>query len=645
MGIELARAFVTVRADATGLGSDFDRVKSDVESRLLAIQTGAAAILGATVFKLNQLISQGIDQAGFFEKTEAQMGVVLQSAEKAKKLVGELVAFGAKTPFQIPELMMYAQQLSSVGVSTERVIPTLKMLGDAAMGDREKFGRLLYVFKEVQSKGRLLGNDFMQISSTGALSAKFLAEAFKITEQQAAAKMRNLSKEELTRYFEIMTKDGGRFANMMSVMSGTLEGLRSNFQDTTIYIKKFIGEPLLPYVKSLYAGATELTMGLANLLKQGGELSSFAIVGAAAYGGLRAALYGAGLAARYFGIQLRFAMFFSAGLLAGKILAVGAAIGALVSYFQIPKKLGDLFSYLKEKIFENKAVISNFRIAWERIKDTARIVFNAIGQMLNPFLGIFKWSWERMWMDFDKTISKLIVRFSEWALDSAEWIQAIATHWKTMFGLLPSLAGVAFSMAVDFASNAANMMLDSFKNAFGGIVDLIHRMIAEFEIFRESERMFMMGLGHMDVAAANAMRAEAQKMSEQAKKGMGLAPSGVKEIFQISPKTQKMFEDTLGKWIGDIFKTKEGLEKNRRFPKSAEAGGGGGDSKQTPPVSLLKPGVFQIPELGKKFQDAMLKPGGGMEQNVAKLVGIGEAGNAIQNKQLEVLNKLNPGLA
>ncbi len=45
--------------------------------------------------------------------------------------------------------------------------PVLQALGDVAAGDREKFHRLSLAFGQTQAKGRLMGQEVLQMTEAG----------------------------------------------------------------------------------------------------------------------------------------------------------------------------------------------------------------------------------------------------------------------------------------------------------------------------------------------------------------------------------------------------------------------------------------------------------------------------------------------
>ena len=55
----------------------------------------------------------------------------------------------------------------SFGLQSEKVVPTLKMLGDIAGADQNKLNGLALVFGQIQSTGRLMGQDLLQLINQG----------------------------------------------------------------------------------------------------------------------------------------------------------------------------------------------------------------------------------------------------------------------------------------------------------------------------------------------------------------------------------------------------------------------------------------------------------------------------------------------
>jgi hypothetical protein len=103
--------------------------------------------------------SVGIGFNSMMEQARISFTTLLGDAEKGKALVNELKAFADVTPFTVSGLTDSAKTLLSYGVAAEKIMPDIKMLGDVAMGNKDKFNNLSYAYAQIQAAGRLMGQD------------------------------------------------------------------------------------------------------------------------------------------------------------------------------------------------------------------------------------------------------------------------------------------------------------------------------------------------------------------------------------------------------------------------------------------------------------------------------------------------------
>ncbi len=105
--------------------------------------------------------------AADMERTGIGFEVMLGSAEASKQMLKDLAAFARSTPFTLDDASKNAQMLLAYGVSANNVIPSLKALGDVSLGDQEKFNRLTLAFGQTMAKGRLMGQEVLQMTEAG----------------------------------------------------------------------------------------------------------------------------------------------------------------------------------------------------------------------------------------------------------------------------------------------------------------------------------------------------------------------------------------------------------------------------------------------------------------------------------------------
>ncbi|MGN6545454.1 MAG: tape measure protein [Aureliella sp.] len=329
-----------------------------------SVTTSASVITGGAIGSLLWPVKLASDA----EQAAVSFEVLVGSAEGAKKLMTDLQTLGAETPFEFGDLRDQAQVLLSFGAKANQVVPMLRMLGDVSGGNAEKLQRLTLAFGQVMAKGRLMGQEVMQMTENGfnPLRQMALDAAAKMglsgdaMERMADKLLPGLVKQmeagqigfgDLVKAFQSATGPGGRFHNMMARISKTFGGLLSTLIDYGKLVATAIGETLLPTLSAAVSVITPVAKALLTVIKAnaglvGGIAKTILVVGliAGAFAGLGvaalAASYIAGLfGAAIAGISTVLGLVFSpVGLLvAARAGLVGVAIyfrGAIAEAFQ-----------------------------------------------------------------------------------------------------------------------------------------------------------------------------------------------------------------------------------------------------------------------------------------------------------------------
>jgi len=187
------------------------------------------------------------------EQTEISFEVMLGSAEKAKKMIGDLQKFGAETPYNTKGLSENAKLLMNFGISGERVLPILQNLGDIASGDANKMNSLTLAFAQSQSAGKLMGQDLLQMINAGFNPLKIISEKTGKSMSYLKDQMSKgaISSKMVADAFAVASAKGGLFYKMMDKQSQTALGKWSTFVDNLQIIGINIGKKLLPSVKKV----------------------------------------------------------------------------------------------------------------------------------------------------------------------------------------------------------------------------------------------------------------------------------------------------------------------------------------------------------------------------------------------------------
>lgn len=159
-----------------------------------------------------------------FENIQTNLNTTLQSAEKGKEVFEKLRQLSFDTTFGVDELASATTQFLNSGVGMEQIEDSLLMIGNLAQGDKQKFTELTNVYSKVMSLGRAGSEQLEMIALRGIPIRQILKDMG--VEGTASAK-------DITKAFESLTEEGGRFYNAMNNINETIEG-RQGFVDDTL---------------------------------------------------------------------------------------------------------------------------------------------------------------------------------------------------------------------------------------------------------------------------------------------------------------------------------------------------------------------------------------------------------------------------
>lgn len=228
------------KVDRSGFKKGLAEIKKDALKDSAAVvssfnKTAKAIALSAASIGAG-IVAVGVKYNAQMEQYNAGFTTMLGSAEKAQKLMGDLKGFAAKTPFELTDLANASTTLLAFGEDVEQLMPDLKMLGDISLGNAEKFKGLALVFGQVQSQGRLMGQDLLQMINQGFNPLQIISEK---TGKSVATLKDEMAKGQIT--FEMVadamktaTSEGGQFYNAMATQSKTLTGQWSTLKDNVI---------------------------------------------------------------------------------------------------------------------------------------------------------------------------------------------------------------------------------------------------------------------------------------------------------------------------------------------------------------------------------------------------------------------------
>lgn len=235
------------KSGVSGISNEMDKLKTMV--------TGFIAAYGGK--KLWEML---IGSNAEMEQYTTSLEVMLGSTEKASAMIAEMREFAAKTPLTLDNVISGGLLLMSYGVDESSLIDTMTKLGDLASGNAEKMDRITLAYGQMLAKGKVTGEELMQMTEAGVPLQTALAESIGVTGEEFS---KMVSKGEvgidaLNKAITGLTTGNGKFAGMMEKQSQTMQGMLSTLQDNLSEFMRKMGEGAFGEVKSALQEASDL---------------------------------------------------------------------------------------------------------------------------------------------------------------------------------------------------------------------------------------------------------------------------------------------------------------------------------------------------------------------------------------------------
>lgn len=181
---------------------------------------------------------------GEFQQLEVAFTTLLGSKEKADKLMNQVAQFAATTPFELDQVAGATKQLLAFGISSDKVISTLRSLGDVSAGIGAPLGDIAYLFGTIKTQGVALTQDVRQFASRGIPIYEELAKVLQVNVEQVGDFITagKVGFPEIEKAFQNMTAEGSKFGGLMDAQSKTLTGQLSNLSDAWTRMLNDIGK-------------------------------------------------------------------------------------------------------------------------------------------------------------------------------------------------------------------------------------------------------------------------------------------------------------------------------------------------------------------------------------------------------------------
>lgn len=245
--------------------------KNGLMDGLMGAASSARMFWGALVASgLYQFGEAAVEARSRIEQLEVSFSTLLGSQAQANALLQEIREYGEVTPYDTEGLSQAARLMLSYGMATNKVMPTLRMLGDISMGDKEKLQSLTLAFSQMSASGRVCKQDLNQMVNAGFNPLQIIAEQTgkslgELNDEVSAGK---ISVNQIEQAFISATSEGGKFHGMVDNMSNTLSGKIAQMSDGWDNLKASIGGLSSPAVLKAIEIATKTIDGLTEAIEK-----------------------------------------------------------------------------------------------------------------------------------------------------------------------------------------------------------------------------------------------------------------------------------------------------------------------------------------------------------------------------------------
>lgn len=206
--------------------------------------------------KIRGFIEDSLKLSIQVEQASARFEVLTGSVNNAQILMRQLRQEAAKSPITFVGMQDAAATLLQFNVRASQVMPTIQMLSAVAGGNEERFKSLALAYGQMQSAGRLMGQDLLQMINAGFNPLQEISR--KTGESMIDLKKRMedgaISSQEVAEAFLSATSEGGRFAGMADRLANTTGGRLAIAMSKLQEVMTKLGDILGPVVIELLDG-------------------------------------------------------------------------------------------------------------------------------------------------------------------------------------------------------------------------------------------------------------------------------------------------------------------------------------------------------------------------------------------------------
>lgn len=184
--------------------------------------------VGISVAGLKAFGKEVINVTGEMEMLQSSFEVLL-GGKGVTGFMSEMKQFAVDSPLSMNGVANAAQTLLGFGISAEKVMPTIKQIGDISMGNEERFKSLSLAFAQMSATGKLMGQDLLQMINAGFNPLQIISEKTgkSIADLKKEMESGSISSDMIAQAFASATEKGGKFYGMTQKQAEGIKGLEA----------------------------------------------------------------------------------------------------------------------------------------------------------------------------------------------------------------------------------------------------------------------------------------------------------------------------------------------------------------------------------------------------------------------------------
>ena len=260
---KLGDLVVRIGADTRDLNKSLGRVQRNLRGMTSNIKQLGQDMTRSLSLPLAAVGAAALKSAADLETLETSFVSLTGGVEEAGKMMQQLTAFSAKTPFQLDAVAKSARQLIPSGTDIADVNTQLQFLGDIAATSGSSIDEIAAIFAKVNAKGKVELENLNQLAERGIPIFTALSEATGLPADKLGAGAVSVS--QFNEVLQSFASTGGFAEGAMLRLSETVSGKFSTALDNAKLAAASLGEQLLPFASKALTAFTNLAQKFTEL--------------------------------------------------------------------------------------------------------------------------------------------------------------------------------------------------------------------------------------------------------------------------------------------------------------------------------------------------------------------------------------------